>query len=269
MSDKYPRINIETFIQNLGAWEDPENVGKVIRSMIESTDKWHDGSKLKVMRKFICKYCPFVMDDLDDLIRILKKQNVAGKELIKKLRVYVSNELVDVCSDESLKQLNKLKNKFSDEDLKDIILLMMQQKNGRFGWRFLDSISKSWTDDKLQAIVKLIVGDEEFDDIGGGGDCGLFEVFPYLHDHITIRQVMDHEESDSAGSLVDFIEDDMEDGDDDEDEDDSDSSSSDYNSVVDISEESSDYDSDEKREVEVDEKKGAKKRKVIVISDSE
>lgn len=28
MSDKYPRINIETFIQNLGAWEDPENVGK-------------------------------------------------------------------------------------------------------------------------------------------------------------------------------------------------------------------------------------------------
>lgn len=113
-----------------------------------------------------------------------------------------------------------------------------------------------WTDDKLQAIVKLIVGDEEFDDIGGGGDCGLFEVFPYLHDHITIRQVMDHEESDSAGSLVDFIEDDMEDGDDDEDEDDSDSSSS-------------DYDSDEKREVEVDEKKGAKKRKVIVISDSE
>lgn len=41
---------------------------------------------------------------MDDLIRILKKQNVAGKELIKKLRVYVSNELVDVCSDESLKQ---------------------------------------------------------------------------------------------------------------------------------------------------------------------
>lgn len=40
-------------------------------------------------------------------------------------------------------RLNKLKNKFSDEDLKDIILLMMQQKNGRFGWRFLDSISKS------------------------------------------------------------------------------------------------------------------------------
>lgn len=119
--------------------------------------------------------------------------------------------------------------------------------------------------------MKLIVGDEEFDDIGGGSDCGLFEVFPYLHDHITIRQVMDHEESDSAGSLVDFIEDDMEDEEDDEedDEDDSDSSSSEYNSVVDISEESSDYDSDEKREAEVDEKKGAKKRKVIVISDSD
>lgn len=28
MSDKYPRINIETFIQNLATWEDPENVGK-------------------------------------------------------------------------------------------------------------------------------------------------------------------------------------------------------------------------------------------------
>ena len=34
-------------------------------------------------------------------------------------------------------------------------------------------LSIGWTDDKLQTIVKLIVGDEEFDDIGGGGDCGL------------------------------------------------------------------------------------------------
>lgn len=113
--------------------------------------------------------------------------------------------------------------------------------------------------------MKLIVGDEEFDDIGNGSDCGLFEIFPYLHDHITIRQVMDHEESDSAGSLVDFIEDDMND----EEGDDSDSSSSEYNSVVDVSEDSSDYDSDEKRESEVDEKRGAKKRKVVVISDSD
>lgn len=76
-----------------------------------------------------------------------------GKEFIEKLTTYVSNELVDVCSDESLKQylfflgipcrIRKLKNKFSDKDLKEIILLMMQQQSSRFGWEFLDSISKS------------------------------------------------------------------------------------------------------------------------------
>ncbi len=35
-----------------------------------------------------------------------------------------------------------MKNNFSLENLRDIILLMMTQKNTRFGWDFLDSISK-------------------------------------------------------------------------------------------------------------------------------
>ena len=76
-----------------------------------------------------------------------------GKGVHREITTYVSNELVDVCSDESLKQylffpgiprrIRKLKNKFSDKDLKEIILLMMQQRSSRFGWEFLDSISKS------------------------------------------------------------------------------------------------------------------------------
>ena len=44
--------------------------------MIESTDKWHDGSKLKVMRKFICKYCPFVMDDVEIMTGITENWRV-------------------------------------------------------------------------------------------------------------------------------------------------------------------------------------------------
>lgn len=39
-------------------------------------------------------------------------------------------------------RIRKMKNKFSLENLKDIILLIMTQKNPQFGWEFLDSISK-------------------------------------------------------------------------------------------------------------------------------
>ena len=39
-------------------------------------------------------------------------------------------------------RMRNLKNKFSIETLKDIIILMMSQKTVRFGWEFLDSISK-------------------------------------------------------------------------------------------------------------------------------
>ena len=54
----------------------------------------------------------------------------------------------------------------------------------------------------------MILGDEEFDDVGRGKDGGLFKVFPYMKDHVTIREVMEREE-DTEGSLVDFIEDDL------------------------------------------------------------
>lgn len=54
----------------------------------------------------------------------------------------------------------------------------------------------------------MILGDEEFDDVGRGKDGGLFKVFPYMKDHVTIREVIEREE-DTEGSLVDFIEDDL------------------------------------------------------------
>ena len=41
---------------------------------------------------------------MEDIIYILKKQNVEGKELIEKLSSFVSNEMVDICSEESLEQ---------------------------------------------------------------------------------------------------------------------------------------------------------------------
>lgn len=133
-----------------------------------------------------------------------------------------------------------------------------------------------WTDDKLQHMVKLIVGDEQFDDIGNGTDGGLFDIFPYLHDRITIREVLDREDSDSAGSLVDFIEDDIN-----EEEEESDSSSSDFqggeeskesegvdtgdsSDVQEVSEEEVNRKRDRRRE-----DGGKKKRKIIVISDSD
>ena len=67
----------------------------------------------------------------------------------------------------------------------------------------------AWTEDKLQELVKLILADEEYDDIGHGSDGGLFTIFPYLENHVSIRKVLDREEDDTEGSLVDFIEDDL------------------------------------------------------------
>lgn len=40
-------------------------------------------------------------------------------------------------------RVEKMKNKLSPEDLKDIIIMMMLQKSGRFGWQFVERISKS------------------------------------------------------------------------------------------------------------------------------
>ena len=67
----------------------------------------------------------------------------------------------------------------------------------------------AWTEDKLQELVKLILADEEYDDIGHGSDGGLFTIFPYLENHVSIRKVLDREDDDTEGSLVDFIEDDL------------------------------------------------------------
>lgn len=38
-------------------------ITSIIRSLIESTQEWSGKSKLKCLRKFICRYCPFVMDE--------------------------------------------------------------------------------------------------------------------------------------------------------------------------------------------------------------
>lgn len=40
-------------------------------------------------------------------------------------------------------RIEKLKKKLTPEDMKDIIIMMMLQKNGRFGWEFVERISKS------------------------------------------------------------------------------------------------------------------------------
>ncbi|KAK8826380.1 hypothetical protein WA538_001518 [Blastocystis sp. DL] len=225
MKGKTVNVNVSEFVANLRTWNDAENVGSIIRSLAESISDWDGKSKLKKLRKFIATYCPEVLDDmeimtgitenwrLEDIIYILKKQNVEGKEMIEKLSSLVSNEMVDICSEESLEQMRNLKNKFSMETLKDIIILMMSQKTVRFGWEFLDSISKSWTNDKLENLVKLIVNDEQFVDVAEGDDGGLFEFFPFLSGTVHIKAAPNDEEEDeedSAGSLVDFIEDDVE-----------------------------------------------------------
>ena len=102
-------------------------------------------------------------------------------------------------------RVEKMKNKLEMEDLKDIVIMMMMQKNGLFGWRFVERISKctisilhslsAWNDDKLQEFVKLVLNDENYDDIGRGRDCGLFEIFPHLENHVTIREVLEKEKS--------------------------------------------------------------------------
>ena len=51
-------------------------MGRVIRSMAESTDKWNDESKLKTLRKFICEYCPYVMDNIEMMTGITENWRV-------------------------------------------------------------------------------------------------------------------------------------------------------------------------------------------------
>ena len=126
----------------------------------------------------------------------------------------------------------------------------------------------------MENLVKLILADENYDEIGNGSDCGLFEIFPHLQNKVSIRKVIerDSDDDDSVGSLVDFIEDDL--NEDDSDDDDSEEEELDY----DDGDSDDDDDSEEEEEIKHrhSEKRKShesspnpKKRKIIVIdSDS-
>ena len=119
--------------------------------------------------------------------------------------------------------------------------------------------------------MKLILEDENYDEIGNGSDCGLFEIFPHLQNKVSIRKVMerDSDDDDSVGSLVDFIEDDLNEENDDDD-DDSEEEELDYDSDDDSDEEEEEikHRHSEKRKSH-ESSPNPKKRKIIVIdSDS-
>ena len=131
----------------------------------------------------------------------------------------------------------------------------------------------------MENLVKLILADENYDEIGNGSDCGLFEIFPHLQNKVSIRKVIerDSDDDDSVGSLVDFIEDDLNEVDSDDDDSDDDDSEEEE---LDYDDNDSDDDDDSEEEEEIkhrhSEKRTShesspnpKKRKIIVIdSDS-
>ena len=132
----------------------------------------------------------------------------------------------------------------------------------------------------MENLVKLILADENYDEIGNGSDCGLFEIFPHLQNKVSIRKVIerDSDDDDSVGSLVDFIEDDLnevDDDNDDSDDDDSEEEELDYDDD-DSDDDDSDDDSEEEIKHRHSEKRKShesspnpKKRKIILIdSDS-
>ena len=132
----------------------------------------------------------------------------------------------------------------------------------------------------MENLVKLILADENYDEIGNGSDCGLFEIFPHLQNKVSIRKVIerDSDDDDSVGSLVDFIEDDLNEVDDDDDDDDSDDDDSEEEELDYDDDDDSDDDSEEEEEIKHrhSEKRKShesspnpKKRKIILIdSDS-
>ena len=129
----------------------------------------------------------------------------------------------------------------------------------------------------MENLVKLILADENYDEIGNGSDCGLFEIFPHLQNKVSIRKVIerDSDDDDSVGSLVDFIEDDLNEVDSDDDDSDDDDSEEEE---LDYDDDDSDDDSEEEEEIKHrhSEKRKShesspnpKKRKIILIdSDS-
>ena len=124
----------------------------------------------------------------------------------------------------------------------------------------------------MKELVQLVVDNEYYDDIGGGSDCGLFELFPHFERLVKIRDVdREEEEDDSIGSLADFIEDDCNSNQDEyeEDEEEESEEESDDEDIVDIV---SDEDIEEKAKHRKNKKRESKdssmskRRKIIVIS---
>ena len=120
--------------------------------------------------------------------------------------------------------------------------------------------------------MKMIVGEETYTDISNGTDGGLFSLFPYMKDRVTITEAFEEEDSDSEGSLVDFIEDDM--GEREESESSSDSFSEDESDLVKLSgDDSSEVEvveeSKRKRNSDAQEGKGKKRKVIIESSDSD
>lgn len=118
----------------------------------------------------------------------------------------------------------------------------------------------------------MIVGEETYTDISNGTDGGLFSLFPYMKDRVTITEAFEEEDSDSEGSLVDFIEDDM--GEREESESSSDSFSEDESDLVELSgDDSSEVEvveeSKRKRNSDAQEGKGKKRKVIIESSDSD
>lgn len=55
-----------------GSWV----MGRIIRSLAESMNKWTGSSKLKKLRKFVVTYCPEVMDNLEIMAGITENWRV-------------------------------------------------------------------------------------------------------------------------------------------------------------------------------------------------
>ena len=117
----------------------------------------------------------------------------------------------------------------------------------------------------------MIVAEESFTDLSNGTDGGLFSLFPYMKDRVTIAEAFEDEDSDSEGSLVDFIEDDI--GERRESKSSSDAFSEDNSDIEELSEDDSSEveeveDKKRKHETKSTEGKGKKRKVIIESSDS-
>ena len=89
--------------------------------------------------------------------------------------------------------------KWSLNDWKEIILIIMQAHGVEQGWNVLSNVTArinfyscmmkiAWLDSQLLSLIQMICDDETFIDLSEGKDCGLFEVFTLLtmHDPIDL-----------------------------------------------------------------------------------